>query len=393
MYWPSDRIEPRTTSWSPIDIKRDGVVVLAAFPRALAAAGLPGGAGRTRAFLSAVGVLSAGSRDDVYWAGRATLTASIDDLDIYDAVFDAYFDADAPALRRAPSRRLPTDQMLLPDNDFRAPEAGPAEDETSPLRTTAAATEILRHADIAKLGADEKAELASMLALLRPGLPRRRSARWAPSSTGRVDARRTVRTMLAAGGEPGRLVLRRHRTRPRRLVLLIDVSGSMAPYSDALLRFAHVLVRFQRAKSRVAPEVFTMGTRLSRISRDLEAVDPDEALQAAADDIPDRSGGTRLGEVLQQFLARFGRRGIARGSVLVIFSDGWERGSTAPLADAVRQLGRLARRVVWVNPHKGKVGYEPVQNGILAVLPAVDHFVAGHSLAALEELLEVIRDA
>jgi uncharacterized protein with von Willebrand factor type A (vWA) domain len=239
------------------------------------------------------------------------------------------------------------------------------------------------------LTAAERAQLSAMLDLLRPGLPTRRSRRRGPAPTGPIDRRRTIRAMLASGGEPGVPEHQRPRSKPRRIVLLIDVSGSMAPYADALLRFAHVLVRHRPAST----EVFTIGTRLSRVSRALAARDPDAALAAAADVIPDFSGGTRLGEALKAFNDRWGQRGTAHGAVVVVFSDGWERGSTDLLGEQVQRLNRLARAVVWVNPHKGREGYLPVQSGIVAVLPHVDHFVAGHSLATLEELLEVIRDA
>jgi uncharacterized protein with von Willebrand factor type A (vWA) domain len=204
-----------------------------------------------------------------------------------------------------------------------------------------------------------------------------------------MDRRRTIRAMLAAGGEPGRPPHERAAPRPRRIVALVDVSGSMAPYADALLRFCHVLVRHRPATT----EVFTIGTRLSRVTRALAQRDPDTALAAANDVIPDFSGGTRLGDVLKAFNDRWGQRGTAHGAVMVIFSDGWERGSTDLLAGEVERLQRLARSVVWVNPHKGRAGYVPVQAGIVAALPHVDHFVAGHSLATLEELTEVIRDA
>ena len=163
----------------------------------------------------------------------------------------------------------------------------------------------------------------------------------------------------------------------------------MAPYADALLRFAHVLVRHRPAGC----EVFTVGTRLSRVTRALAVRDPDAALQAAAEVIPDFSGGTRLGESLKAFNDRWGQRGTAHGAVVVMFSDGWERGSPDLLAEQLERLQRMARSVVWVNPHKGREGYLPVQSGIVAVLPYVDHFVAGHSLATLEQLLEVIRRA
>jgi uncharacterized protein with von Willebrand factor type A (vWA) domain len=195
--------------------------------------------------------------------------------------------------------------------------------------------------------------------------------------------------MLANGGEPGVPARHHHRTRPRRIVLLLDVSGSMAAYADSLLRFAHAVHRSRPG----TVETFTLGTRLTRVTRALAHRDPDRALAAASAAIPDYSGGTRLGDTLKAFLERWGRRGIARGSVVVLFSDGWERGPTEELAEQVARLHRLARSLIWVNPHKGKDGYAPVQGGIVAVLPHLDHFVAGHSMAALEELLEVVRCA
>jgi uncharacterized protein with von Willebrand factor type A (vWA) domain len=173
------------------------------------------------------------------------------------------------------------------------------------------------------------------------------------------------------------------------VVLLVDVSGSMAPYADALLRFAHAAVRARPS----ATEVFTIGTRLTRVTREMRQRDADRALAASGSAIPDWSGGTRLGEVLKAFLDRWGQRGTARGAVVVLCSDGWERGGTELLAEQMRRLHRLAHAVVWVNPHKGRAGYEPLTAGMQAALPSVDHFVSGHSLAAFEELSGVIQRA
>ncbi len=173
------------------------------------------------------------------------------------------------------------------------------------------------------------------------------------------------------------------------MVLVVDVSGSMTPYADALLRLAHVWVRGAPRST----EVFTVGTRLTRVTREMRLRDPDRALTASGDAIPDWSGGTRLGEVLKAFLDRWGQRGTARGAVVVVCSDGWERGTPGLLAEQMARLHRLAHRVVWVNPHRGKAGYRPVQGGIVAALPYVDDFVAGHSLATFAELLEVVARA
>jgi uncharacterized protein with von Willebrand factor type A (vWA) domain len=195
-------------------------------------------------------------------------------------------------------------------------------------------------------------------------------------------------------GEPGEIAWRRRATRPRRVVLLLDVSGSMSAYADALLRLAHRFSHPPAGRGPAAPvEVFTVGTRLTRVTPAMRMRDPERAIVAAGETVPDWSGGTRLGEVLRAFVDRWGQRGVARGAVVVICSDGWERGDPALLAEQVQRLSRLAHRVVWVNPHRGKVGYQPVQGGIAAVLPYVDDFVAGHSLGAYAELMEVLTRA
>jgi uncharacterized protein with von Willebrand factor type A (vWA) domain len=227
-----------------------------------------------------------------------------------------------------------------------------------------------------------------MFATLRPVAPLRRTPRHERWHRGRLDASRTLRDSLRRMGEPGELAWRRRRVRPRRVVLLVDVSGSMSSYADALLRLGHRIVSTQPRT-----EVFTLGTRLTHVTRALRHRDPDRALIAAGEAVPDWSGGTRLGEVLQAFLDRWGQRGVARRAVVVVFSDGWERGGTDLLAEQMKRLARLSHHVVWVNPHAGKRGYAPVQGGIAAALPHVDRLLAGHSLATLQELSEVLSHA
>ena len=167
--------------------------------------------------------------------------------------------------------------------------------------------------------------------------------------------------------------------------MLVDVSGSMSAYADALLRLAH-----RWSSGRATVEVFTMGTRLTHVSRAIRQRDPDRALVAAGEVVPDWSGGTRLGEALKAFLDRWGQRGLARGAIVVLFSDGWERGSVEMLEEQMRRLHSLAHRVVWVNPHRGKTGYQPIQQGIVAALPHCDHLLAGHSLHTFDALAEVV---
>jgi uncharacterized protein with von Willebrand factor type A (vWA) domain len=357
--------------------------VFVSFARALRAGGLPVTADRTQAFLRAIACAGAGERSCVYWAGRATLCASPDDLEAYDRLFDTWFSvAGRP---RGPARPPPRTVGHAALDAEQKEGTGGGEQV---LRAMASGHEVLRHRDVAVMSAAERRRMATLFASLPVSAPTRRSVRRRSWHRGEVDARRWLRDSLRRGGEPGPLLRRRRRVRARRVVLLIDVSGSMEPYADALLRLAHRMVS---ALPRV--EVFTVGTRLTRVTAALRLRDPDRALAAAGAVVPDWSGGTRLGESLRAFTDRWGQRGAARGAVVIIASDGWERGDAKLLGEQVARLQRLARSVVWMNPHRGKAGYRPVQGGIVAALPHVDALVAGHSMHAYARLLEVVADA
>ncbi|WP_406729566.1 VWA domain-containing protein [Streptomyces sp. GD-15H] len=363
------------------------VAVLVGFVRALRAAGLDASAERAHTFLRAVDALRPGVRADVYWAGRLTLCACRDDLERYERVFAAYFGTggpDGPPVPPAP--RLRQRLVVREATGLRA-AAAQGQRPGPPLATLASSTETLRHRDVAGLATAEREQVRRLLAALAPRGEVRRTARRRPARRGEVDPHRTVRELLRQGGEPARLRRRVRAERPRRLVLLVDVSGSMAPYADALLRFAHAAVRGRAA------EVFTVGTRLTRVTRELSHRDPDPALGAAWAAVPDWRGGTRLGELLREFLDRWGQRGMARGAVVVLLSDGWERGDPELLAAQMHRLHRLAHRVIWANPLKARPGYAPLAAGMAAALPSVDAFVEGHSLAALETLAAVVRGA
>lgn len=365
--------------------------ILLGFTVALRAAGVPVTHDRASSFLEAAALAGVHDARAAYFAGRATLCGSPADLERYDQVYEAYFDSRAGPPRRRPAAPPgpTTSYSPLPESD-RADSADSAGDtgDDDVVRAKASATEVLRHRDIALLSANEKARLAAMLATLDVRLPLRRSGRLRPWHRGNLDAPRTLRASLRRMGEPAALEWRRRALRARPVVLLVDVSGSMSSYADALLRLAH---RISAAGPRT--ETFALGTRLTRLTRALGARDPERALIGAGQAVPDWSGGTRLGETLKVFLDRWGRRGLARGAVVVVFSDGWERGDAALLGEQMARLHRIAHRVVWVNPHRGKPSYEPVQGGIRAALPYVDDFVAGHSLAAFAELLDVVARA
>ncbi|MEU3648903.1 VWA domain-containing protein [Lentzea sp. NPDC034063] len=317
------------------------------FTGVLRGAGLPCGPDRVQAFLRAT------EHVDLYWAGRLTLCADPDDLPRYDAAYRAYFGGTPPR----PRTTIELDSVTV--------------------GVAASDVEVLKHKDISEFDA------APLIARLTPLPPRRRSRRLRKARRGRMDLARTVRAMIETGGE---IALPRHRRRgvkARRLVLLIDVSGSMAAYSDALLRFAHVIAHAMPV------EVRTIGTRLTRVTRQLRERDPERALRAAGRAIPDYEGGTRLGDSLR----RFNQQWRQRGAVVVLFSDGWERGDPTLLATEMARLRRLSHKVIWANPHAGKPGYRPLQSGVVAALPHVDTMVAGHSVHALEELLKEVRRA
>lgn len=366
-------------------VGHDATEILAAFAVALRAAGVPVTTDRTREFLQACVLVGADDMAAVYWSGRSTLCGCLDDLERYDRVFQSWFAG--KALRGLSPRDSVRSAAQAPLGGDPA-DAGEGDDHAV-VRAAASAVEVLRSRDIAELSSAERAALTSLFGSLRPRVPVRTSARRRPTRRGEIDARRTLRTELRNAGEPSRLCYRNRSTRPRRIVLLIDVSGSMGPYADSLLRLAHVVASANRNRT----EVFTIGTRLTRVTRAMRLRDGEAALQAAGMTVPDWSGGTRLGDALRAFLDRWGQRGLARGAVVVVMSDGWERGDADQLGEQMRRLQRLAHRVIWSNPHQGKPGYAPVQTGIVAALPYVDDFIAGHSMAAFDEVLEVVARA
>ena len=325
------------------------------FVAAVREAGVAAPADRVRLLTEALDQLGP---QRLYWAGRLTLCTSRDDIAKYDRLF-----------QKGGVRNPDTVKHRI-------------HLETAAVQGLEAAHgEVLRHRDYAKLTERERDEAARMLALLAPVAPLRPSRRRRKSPFGQVDTRRTTRDMLAALGEPARLRRQRKRTRPRRVVFILDISGSMAPYADLLLRFAHAAVRTRPTMT----EVFTIATRLTRITSAMRKRDMDAALENM---VPDWRGGTRLGEALTVYLRRFGHRGMARGAIVVICSDGWECGEATELGEAMAWLARLAGRIVWVTPHAAKAGFAPATAGLRAALPHVNELVAGHSIAALTEVLK-----
>jgi uncharacterized protein len=339
-------------------------------------------------FTEALGAVGLGRRDDVYWAGRATLIRRPEDIDAYDCAFAAFFEGGFTA---AQPNRPPDSATLAVDtaDDDRASGSGdrPPDRDTVALRYSIA--EVLRHRDFADYSADELTEARRWMSTLRVTGSPRRSLRLTPTrdQTRRPDLRRTVRAAVRTRGDPIERHFRRPATKFRRIVVLLDISGSMEPYARALLRFVQAAVAGRR---RV--EAFTLGTRLTRVTRELSSHDPDLALTRATEAVADWSGGTRLGDGLEAFNREWGVRGLARGADVVVLSDGWDRGEPDQLAEQMQRLSRVAHRVIWVNPLKVSPGYAPLARGMAAALPYVDDFVEGHSLDALERLVGILND-
>jgi uncharacterized protein with von Willebrand factor type A (vWA) domain len=382
----------------------DLATVAAGFADLLRHAGVPATPERAARFAAAVGVAGPASREELYWLARVTLLDQHDQVPAFDRVFDLLFggvadvaagrgDTSAPALPRAvrPGPRVrPGEQAPGGESDVPAPGVAAARtrdtDDTGRVLMTASVEERLRHKDFAHYTDEELAELRRLVERLRVVAPRRRSRRtWGARSGRRLDLRRTLRHSHRTGGDPVRREYRRRRTRPRRVVLLADVSGSMEAYSRVYLQLLQGAVRGAHA------EAFVLATRLTRVSRELATGHPDAALARGAQAAPDWSGGTRLGAALKTFVDEHGRRGMARGAVVVVISDGWERADPALLGEQMARLRRLAHRVVWVNPRSAAERYEPLAGGMAAALPHVDTFVSGHSLAALDDVLAAVR--
>ena len=358
-----------------------------AFGRVLRGAGLPVPLDSIVTFVQCLDAVGITDRNRVYWAGRSTLVRRPEDREAFNVAFAVFWEqlsSDTSFEETAPE----TVTLAVDEQDDGGDGVAEQSDDTITLRFSA--VETLSQKDFADYTDSELAEAQRLMRRLRfVGSPRR-SLRQRPSRArhGNVDVRRTVRTSFAHLGEPVRRQWREPSERLRRLVVLLDVSGSMEPYARAFLRFMHAaMVGRQRV------EAFTLGTRLTRVTRELSHRDPDKALSRASQQVADWSGGTRLGETLRLFNNEWGVRGMARGAIVVVLSDGWDRGDPLVLAEQMERLHRVSFRIVWVNPLKVTPGYAPLARGMAAALPYVDDFVEGHSLDALEQLTKVINHA
>ena len=362
------------------------VPALAGFGRELRAAGLPVGTGQVLSFCQGLARLDPTDLRDVYWSGRTCLVSRHDDLAAYDDAFARYFLGEAGYRLVVAADGTPAIVERQPSVHAPGPATGTElAPSTRDVGHTASDVELLRGKDFADCDPDELAAIGRLLAGLVVATPWRKARRTQPAKKGvRPDLRRALRTHIRDGAVH-RIPRRRPRVRPRPLVLLLDVSGSMSAYSRALLQFAYAAAQ---GPGRV--EVFCFGTRLTRVSSALARRDPDAALRQAAETVVDWEGGTRIGESLREYLRTWAWRGGCRGAVVVICSDGLERGDPDVLAAAMARLARLAYRIVWVNPLKAGPAYEPATRGMRAALPHIDLLVSGHNLASLGELATVI---
>lgn len=349
------------------------------FGHALRTAGLPVGTGRLRMFAQAIAL----TPQDLYWCGRVTLVGRRDDLAVYDRVFRQLF---GYTFEGGPGRPPPEMRLsgTVSDQDVTLREADDEIDVPEDVKM-ASRIERLRQRSFAKLDAGELAELSRSIDRLRLVAPVRRTRRRVGSRRGDLDLRRTARLALRTGGDPITLFHRTRRERPRRVVLLLDISGSMSSFSRALLIFAHAaLLADQRW------EAFTFGTRLTRLTGVLRQAKPDDALARAANEARDWDGGTRIGDAIREMLARYGKGDSIRGAVVVVCSDGLDVGEPDLLADQMARLHRLAHKIVWLNPLQENPEYQPLARGMAAALPHVDLFASGHNLAEIEKTCAAI---
>ncbi|MGP7997956.1 MAG: vWA domain-containing protein [Streptosporangiaceae bacterium] len=365
------------------------VRVLADFAAALRGAGLAVGSGDVLAFAAAMGTLDPTDLVDLYWAGRTTLITRRDSISTYDRVFRQFFLAASDPVRELLTlrARVTAESAAVLDVPATDPPAGPEGDpEEATLGLMASDAEALRHKSFAACTPEELAMLRRIMARIRLAPPRRRTRRTRSSPAGpSPDVRRMVRESLRMHGDPAELSWRRRKIRLRPLILILDVSGSMADYSRSLLQFAYSAQRAAGQAARV--EVFCFGTRLTRITRALDRRRADDALERATQAVLDWEGGTRIGASLDTFVRDWGRRGLCRGGIVVICSDGLDRGDPDVLATAMERLRRLSYRIVWLNPHGGGPGGAL---GMAVAAPHIDLVLPGHDLSSLEELATLL---
>ncbi len=399
------------TAFTVETIELDLPAVASAFSRRLHEVGLPVSVERAAAFTRALTLVAPVARRRLYWTARAVFVSDPAQVKAFDRVFREVFGG-AAAPPAAAETVADEEVQTAPATDderpvearagggseigesFAADNPPAGEDQPEheqPLPLAPSEEEVLRERRFDELSPRELAQLYQLMARLEVATPLRRTRRAQGYRHGeRIDLRRTLRGSLRTGGDPIRLRRRRRRVLPRRLVLLCDISGSMEPYARAYLQFLTCAAGAGMGGSQ--SEAFVFATRLTRLTRALASRNPERAIQSAAATAPDWSSGTRIGDALKAFNDRHGRRGLARGAVIVIISDGWERGDPALVEREMARLRRLAYRIVWVNPRAAAEEFAPRAGGMAAALPYLDALVSGHSLESMGEVVDAIAE-
>jgi uncharacterized protein len=369
---------------SPALVPANAVVRhIVTFGRVLREVGVEVGPGRVADALKGLDSVELARQDDVYWTLRQTLVSRREDLASFDVAFDSWFlNAFGARVQKPRTAELPQGERQ------KGGEPGPGPEIDGGIAEVGGwnADELLRTKDFGAMTPDELARAKKLIKEIAVARPRRRTRRLRPDAKGHaLDVRALVRASLSTGGDPVQRAFRSRATAPRKLVLILDVSGSMDSYARALMLYLHAA---RGAGRRV--EAFAFGTRLTRLTPELGSRDPETAFAAASARVTDWSGGTRIGESLKAYNDEWGRRALTQGAVVVILSDGCERGDTALVGSEMARLARQAFAVVWVNPLKGHPQYEPQAGGMRAALPYVDRFLSGHDVASLEALGTVL---
>jgi len=420
----------------------DYAALAAVLATALRVAGLPAGPDRSERLAGALTVIGATTIAELHACALATMVSGPNQVDTFERVFSELFGPDVSGPRppsvTAPQRNMVVESVERADGEEQAAADAVGADELPPelagldeapaaggateseraaesddgdgdgeavpaVRRVASMTERLRERDFAQLSPAELTQLARLMRELVIAVPPKRTRRYRPKKDGaRLDMRRTMRLAIRTGGEPVRIARRAVRTRPRRLIVLCDISGSMEPYARAILQLMYVATRSSSASGAVFPgsprealrprtEVFTFATRLTRLTPLLASASPETVLARAGEAAPDWAGGTRIGAALREFNDRYGVRGMARGAVVLIISDGWETGDPAVLGAQMARLHRIAHRIVWANPRTQSERYRPEVGGMAAAWPYIDAVVSAHNFESLGELLEALR--
>jgi uncharacterized protein len=369
-------------------IELDLPPLVGALSRRLRDAGVPITPGRSVDFAEALTLVRPISRRRLYWTARAVFVSDPAQVDAFDAVFFSVFGSRREAEDDDSEENIatrPVDWRTSPSTSEESDE-DPAELEVPAL--IASDEERLGQKSFDQLEPHELAQLYRLMSRLQLAAPPRRTRRYEKGRSGEhIDLRRTLRASLRTAGDPIRLARRHRRVSRRRLVMLCDISGSMEPYARAYLQFLTCA-----AGSGPNAEAFAFATRLTRLTRALASRNPERAIQRAAETAPDWSSGTRIGDALREFNNRHGRRGMARGAVIVILSDGWERGDSMLVGREMERLARLAHRIVWVNPRVSAGDFSVQSGGMRAALPYCDALVSGHNFEALDEVVRAIRE-